>query len=113
MLSTQAELTIRDVDDNVLLSGADLVQGGASQNFDEPGNPMVSLELKDPDKFRQITEDISQKPQGENLMEIWMNYEEGEESFAEETQKDKKKIVYSPSVSEPNKSKEVKTSDRS
>src|SRR5699024_9783866 len=48
MLSTQAELTIRDVDDNVLLSGADLVQGGASQNFDETGNPMVSLELKDP-----------------------------------------------------------------
>ena len=31
LLSTQAELTIRDVEDNVLLSGSDLVEGGASQ----------------------------------------------------------------------------------
>ncbi|WP_017548725.1 protein translocase subunit SecDF [Salinicoccus carnicancri] len=107
MLSTQAELTIRDVDDNVLLSGADLVQGGASQNFDETGNPMVSLELKDPDQFRQITEDISQKPQGENLMVIWMDFEEGEDSFAEEVQKENPEFVSAPSVSGPINSSEV------
>src|SRR5699024_10985374 len=107
MLSTQAELTIRGVDDNVLLSGADLVQCGTSQNFDETWTPMVSLELKDPDKFRQITEDISQKPQGENLMVIWMDFEEGEDSFAEETQNENPKFVSAPSVSEPINSKEV------
>ena len=59
LLSTQAELTIRDVDDNVLLSGKDLVQGGASQGFDEMNNAMVSLELRDSDKFREVTEEIS------------------------------------------------------
>ena len=64
LLSTQAELTIRDVDDNVLLSGKDLVQGGASQGFDEMNNAMVSLELRDSDKFREVTEEISRKPDG-------------------------------------------------
>lgn len=107
MLSTQAELTIRDAEDNILLSGADLVQGGASQNFDETGNPMVSLELKDPDKFRKITEEISQRPQGENMMVIWMDFEEGEDSFAEEAQKENPKFVSAPSVSKPINSSEV------
>lgn len=87
LLSTQAELTIRDVDDNVLMDGSDLVQGGASQNFDEMNQPMVSLELKDPGEFRDITEEISQRPAGENLMVIWMDFEEGEDSFEEEAQK--------------------------
>src|SRR5690625_1853842 len=68
---------------------------------------MDSLEHKDPEKFRQITEDISQKPQGENLMVIWMDFEEGEDSFAEETQKENPKFVSAPSVSEPINSKEV------
>lgn len=43
LLSTQAELTIRDVDDNVLLSGKDLVQGGASQDYDEMNNAWYLL----------------------------------------------------------------------
>ena len=71
LLSTQAELTIRDVDDNVLLSGKDLVQGGASQGFDEMNNAMVSLELRDSDKFREVTEEIPKTCQ-KNLMVIWM-----------------------------------------
>ncbi|TVT29325.1 protein translocase subunit SecDF [Salinicoccus cyprini] len=107
LLSTQAELTIRDVDDNVLLSGADLVQGGASQNFDEMNQPMVSLQLKDPDKFREVTEEISQRPAGENLMVIWMDFEEGEDSFAEEVQKADPKFISAPSVSAPINSSDV------
>ncbi|WP_372907564.1 protein translocase subunit SecDF [Salinicoccus roseus] len=107
LLSTQAELTIRDVDDNVLLDGSDLVQGGASQNFDEMNQPMVSLELKDPDKFREITEEISERPPGENLMVIWMDFEEGEDSFEEEVQKEDPKFISAPSVSQPINSSDV------
>lgn len=107
LLSTQAELTIRDVDDNVLMDGSDLVQGGASQNFDEMNQPMVSLELKDPQKFRDITEEISQRPAGENLMVIWMDFEEGEDSFEEETQKADPKFISAPSVSQPINSSDV------
>ncbi|WP_342389213.1 protein translocase subunit SecDF [Salinicoccus bachuensis] len=107
LLSTQAELTIRDVDDNVLLDGSDLVQGGASQNFDEMNQPMVSLELKDPDKFREITEEISERPAGENLMVIWMDFEEGEDSFEEEVQKEDPKFISAPSVSQPINSSDV------
>ncbi|GAB3070865.1 protein translocase subunit SecDF [Salinicoccus sesuvii] len=107
LLSTQAELTIRDVDDNVLLSGGDLVQGGASQNFDERGQPMVSLQLKDPSKFRDITEEISQRPIGENLMVIWMDFEEGEDSFEAEIQKEDPKFISAPSVSGPINSSDV------
>lgn len=107
LLSTQAELTIRDVDDNVLMDGSDLVQGGASQNFDEMNQPMVSLELKDPGEFRDITEEISQRPAGENLMVIWMDFEEGEDSFEEEDQKADPKFISAPSVSQPINSSDV------
>lgn len=107
LLSTQAELTIRDVEDNVLMDGSDLVQGGASQNFDEMNQPMVSLELKDPEKFRDITEEISQRPAGENLMVIWMDFEEGEDSFEEEVQKADPKFISAPSVSQPINSSDV------
>ena len=107
LLSTQAELTIRDVDDNVLLSGKDLVQGGASQGFDEMNNAMVSLELRDSDKFREVTEEISQKPAGQNLMVIWMDFTEGEDSFREEVQKENPKFISAPTVSQPINSTDV------
>lgn len=107
LLSTQAELTIRDVDDNVLLSGKDLVQGGASQGFDEMNNAMVSLELRDNNKFKEVTEEISQKPQGENLMVIWMDFVEGEDSFIEEVQKENPKFISAPNVSQPINSTDV------
>lgn len=107
LLSTQAELTIRDVDDNVLLSGKDLVQGGASQGFDEMNNAMVSLELRDNNKFKEVTEEISQKPQGENLMVIWMDFVEGEDSFIGEVQKENPKFISAPTVSQPINSTDV------
>ena len=45
MLSTQAKLTFRDVDDNLLMDGTDL-KGGAKQTFDEQGRASVGLTLK-------------------------------------------------------------------
>ena len=107
LLSTQAELTIRDIDDNVLLSGKDLVQGGATQGFDELNNAMVSLELRDSNKFKEVTEEISSRGPGENLMVIWMDFVEGEDSFKEEVQKENPKFISAPTVSEPINSSDV------
>lgn len=107
LLSTQAELTIRDIDDNVLLSGKDLVQGGASQGYDEMNNAMVSLELQDSNKFREVTEEISERAPGENLMVIWMDFVEGEDSFVQEVQKENPKFISAPTVSQPINSTDV------
>ena len=48
LLSTQANLTFRDADDNLLLDGNDLKEGKAKANFGENGNPVVTLEMKSP-----------------------------------------------------------------
>ena len=59
LLSTQANLTFRDSDDNIKLDGTDLKQGGAKAAFDQNGQPIVTLELKDANKFAQVTEEIA------------------------------------------------------
>lgn len=99
LLSTQAELTFRDVDDNIMLSGTDLEGNGASLTFDEANRPIVSLTLKDADKFGQVTEEILNKPPGENLLVIWLDYEEGD-SFREEVQKEEPKFLSAPAVNQ-------------
>ncbi len=83
MLATEANLTFRDVDDNLLMDGSDLVEGGAKQSFDEMGRPNVVLKLKSAEKFRQVTEKIVNMPPGENLLIIWLDFEEGVDSFRE------------------------------
>ncbi|QYA49132.1 protein translocase subunit SecDF [Nosocomiicoccus ampullae] len=107
LLSTQAELTIRDVNDNVLLSGKDLVQGGASQGYDDLNQPIVSLKLKDANKFNEITKEVSEMPQGTNLLVIWMDFEEGVDSFEKEMQSDDPKYISAASVDQPINSTEV------
>lgn len=86
ILSTQAKLTFRDVLDNKLLDGADLKEGGAAQSFGENGNPVVTLTLNDADKFGKVTQQIlNMKPN--NQLVIWLDFEEGKDSFAKEVQK--------------------------
>lgn len=98
LLSTQANLTFRDVDDNLMLDGADLKEGGAKATFDDQGRPMVTLELKDPAKFAEVTQQISQMPRLTNLLVIWLDFEEGVDSYAAEMMKEKPKFVSSPKV---------------
>lgn len=98
ILSTQARLSFRDVNDNLMLDGSDLVEGGAQQTFDENGNPSVSLKLKDANKFRQVTEKISQMSYPNNLLVIWLDFEEGVDSFAEEFGKENPKYLSAPTV---------------
>ena len=97
ILSTQAELTFRDVNDNLLLNGSDLVEGGAQQTFDDQNRPSISLKLKDRDKFRDVTQTIaSMYPQ--NQMVIWLDFEEGKDSYVNEIKNPNPKFISSANV---------------
>ena len=55
ILSSQANLTIRDADDHVKLTGKDIVQGSAKQEFKQGTNePAVTFKLKDRAKFKKL-----------------------------------------------------------
>ncbi|TFE01051.1 protein translocase subunit SecDF [Jeotgalibacillus salarius] len=99
ILSTEANLTFRDVNDEVKMTGADLVEGGATQTFNPDTNaPIVQVELKDADQFGQITQEIlAMAPQ--NQLVIWLDYEEGD-SYEEERTKEDPKFISAPNVSE-------------
>ncbi|KAB7667302.1 protein translocase subunit SecDF [Bacillus sp. B1-b2] len=94
LLSTEANLTFRDIENNQLLDGTDLVQGGASQEFDQYNKPSVSLKLKDANKFKEITEKVIGNP-----LVIWLDFEEGD-SYAAEAVKADPKYLSAPMVSE-------------
>ncbi|RDW21688.1 protein translocase subunit SecDF [Oceanobacillus chungangensis] len=102
MLATSAQLSFRDVNDNELLNGFDIKEGAASQDFDPNTNaPIVSLQLKDASKFAEVTSKIAAMGVPDNLLVIWMDYQEGD-SFAEEVKKAEaeQKFVSAPRVSE-------------
>ena len=77
MIGTTANLTFRDVDDNELADSSILQEGGASLAYQD-GKPVVSLKIADTSKFAEITSEISQKSSGDNIMVIWLDYEEGD-----------------------------------
>ncbi|MCR5795797.1 MAG: protein translocase subunit SecD, partial [Solobacterium sp.] len=85
MIGTTANLTFRDVDDNEMADSSILVEGGASLAFQD-GRPIVSLKIADDAKFGEITKDISSRTGGNNVMIIWLDYEEGD-SYKEELKK--------------------------
>ncbi|MCK6204939.1 protein translocase subunit SecDF [Bacillus infantis] len=99
MLSTEANLSFRDVSDREMMNGSDLVEGGAKQTFDENGKPSVSLTLKSAEKFKEVTQEIVNMGAPNNLLVIWLDYEEGD-SFKEESQKEDPKYLSAPQVSQ-------------
>ncbi|MEY8348642.1 protein translocase subunit SecDF [Bacillus cereus] len=107
ILSTQAKLTFRDVDDNLLMDGTDLKGGGAKQTFDEQGRPSVGLTLKSADKFREVTEKVSKMPPPTNLMVIWLDFEEGKDSYKAEAAKPNPKFLSAATVNQVFNQKEV------
>jgi len=107
ILGTSAQLSFRDVNDNKLLDGTDVVEGSASQDFDPNTNsPIVTLQLEDASQFGQVTDQISQMPPPDNSLVIWMDYQEGD-SYTEEVQQENPKFISAPSVSEPLYTSEV------
>ncbi len=109
LLSTEANLTFRDADDNLMLDGNDLKEGGANDSFDQNGAPIVSLQLKDANKFAQVTQDILAKAPN-NVLVIWLDFEEGVDSFKEEVSKEKPKFISAPQVSKVLNTSEVQIS---
>ncbi|WP_342598955.1 protein translocase subunit SecDF [Psychrobacillus sp. FSL H8-0483] len=109
LLSTEANLTFRDADDNLMLDGNDLKEGGATDTFDQNGAPIVSLQLKDANKFEQVTQDILAKAPN-NVLVIWLDFEEGVDSFKEEIAKENPKFVSAPQVSSVLNTSEVQIS---
>ncbi|MGE8000481.1 protein translocase subunit SecDF [Lysinibacillus sp. NPDC093190] len=100
LLSTSANLTFRDVDDNLLLDGDDLKPGGAKDSFDQQNRPIVSLTLKDAQKFADITSKIAAKPAGQNLLVVWLDFEEGVDSYKAESQKAKPRYASAATVNQ-------------
>lgn len=77
MLGTTANLTFRDVNDVELADSSIIQEGGASLAYQD-GRPIVSLKVADPTRFGEITSDISSRASGDNIMIIWLDYEEGD-----------------------------------
>ncbi len=100
ILGTQATLTFRDVNDNVMLDGTDLVEGAAKQSFSSDTNqPIVLVKLKDKKKFKEVTEKIvSMKPN--NQLAIWMDFEEGVDSYKKAAAGDSTKLLSAPNVNQ-------------
>ncbi|MGG1247611.1 protein translocase subunit SecDF [Bacillus spizizenii] len=99
ILATEAQLSFRDTNDKELLNGSDLVENGAKQTYDAKTNePIVSIKLKDADKFGDVTKKVM-KMAPNNQLVIWMDYEKGD-SFKKEVQKEHPKYVSAPNVSQ-------------
>lgn len=86
VLGTTANLTFRDINDTLLSDASIIQEGGASLGYDQSGKPIVSLKIKDHEKFAEITKKVSTMPSNQNLMVIWLDYEEGD-SYTEEAKK--------------------------
>ncbi|KAB2338683.1 protein translocase subunit SecDF [Cytobacillus depressus] len=100
ILSTEANLSFRDVNDVPLMDGADLAENGAKQTFDENGKPSVSIKLKDATKFRDVTQKIVNMGEPNNLLVIWLDFEEGKDSFKAEAGKPNPRYISAPRVSQ-------------
>ncbi|WP_188206261.1 protein translocase subunit SecDF [Alkalibacillus aidingensis] len=106
ILSTTAHISFRGTDDELYFDGTELVDGSARQDFSEMNQPIVTLETKrnfeesDYENFHDVTREVAQQPEGENLLVIWLDYEEGD-SFEEEMGSDDPKFISAPRVKEP------------
>ncbi|UYZ20891.1 protein translocase subunit SecDF [Mesobacillus jeotgali] len=97
ILSTEANLTFRDVNDRVMMDGSDLEENGAKQSFDQQNKPSISITLKDGDQFGEITKEIRDMAP-ENQLIIWLDFEEGVDSYKEERMKPEPKFLSNPNV---------------
>lgn len=100
ILATSARVSFRDVNDVEHLDGSDIKEGSAKQDFSPQTNqPIVTLELKDAQKFGEVTTEIKNMGEPNNLLVIWMDFQEGD-SFETEVQKADPKYISAPRVSQ-------------
>ena len=81
-LSTVATLSFRDTNDNLLMTSDVLEAGGARLTTDQNGRPAVSLAVKDKDTFYKVTNAV--KDYDNNVIVIWLDYNEMTDSYANE-----------------------------
>ena len=81
VLSSTAVLTFRDPSDNILLT-SDVLGGNAKVSNDEYGKYVISLHIKDTTAFYEATKKV--KNMVDNRMIIWLDYEDGVDSFRKE-----------------------------
>ncbi|MBM7644692.1 SecD/SecF fusion protein [Scopulibacillus daqui] len=99
LLSTTANLSFRDVNDKLMLDGSDLEPGKAKVAFDQMNKPIVTLKLKDANKFGKITNKLSKLPPPDNKLVIWLDYKKGD-SYKKEAAKQKPKFISDPAVNQ-------------
>ncbi|WP_088832878.1 protein translocase subunit SecD [Paenibacillus tyrfis] len=62
IIKEPAQLTFRGPDGTKEMLGSDFVEGAAKVGFDQQNRPMISIEVKDKEKFRKVTEKLLGKP---------------------------------------------------
>ena len=84
VLSSTASLTFRDTSNHLLMT-SEVLGGNAKVSTDQNGKPAVSLSIKDKDKFYEVTSKVSKM--SNNLIVIWLDYDEDKDSYSSEKEK--------------------------
>ena len=81
ILSSTASLTFRDTSNHLLMT-SEVLGGKAKVSQDKYGKPAVSLSIRDKDTFYDVTSKVSKM--SNNVIVIWLDYEEGKDSYSKE-----------------------------
>ena len=84
VISSTATLSFRDANDNLLMT-SDVLGGVVKASQDQYGRPAVSLPIKDKDKFYEVTSKV--KDMTNNVIVIWLDYDEAKDSYYKEKDK--------------------------
>ena len=84
ILSSTASLTFRDTSNHLLMT-SDVLGGKAKVSQDQYGKPAVSLSIRDKDTFYDVTSRVSKMDN--NVIVIWLDYEEGVDSYSSEKER--------------------------
>lgn len=111
-ISTMAVLSFRDVDDNILMTADILGSGKASlDQSNKTLKSVVKLDISDSDKFYEVTKEISKRSGSDNRIVIWLDFEEGVDSYVEASDTCGKdgnmRCISAPGVSEAIRSNSV------
>lgn len=112
MISSTANLTFRDVNDNLLMDATVLKEGSATVGYDEYGRAKVNLKLADQDKFREVTAKVSAMGSGNNLLVAWLDFDETTDSYAKESANETPKYISAATVSQTIDSPNVEISGK-
>ena len=82
-ISKVANLTFRDVDDNIIMTSDVLRAGMAKVSTDSYGKPAVALSIKDNETFYKVTKKISSNSdESKRMIVIWLDFDEEYDSYS-------------------------------